>query len=258
MKNLSDTSNIYASGEYIRNNPTLDVEDSPWKLRLLEPALERLLQESGSKELRILDVGGGGGLILKGVSDYLEQKKIRVVKYALDLSAEMLEIQRGHNPEIAACIRCGIEKTPFSGKEMDLVLMIDVLEHVLDPASALEELRRIANYIIFKVPFEHCLYYNILNLLKMGGLRRDIFQKVGHVQFYHPRKLKAQIRRFAGEILYFRFSNEFGNMLSTGYHRKLKMREKVVFSLANAVYAVSPLLCSRLFPDSVVCLVTCR
>lgn len=249
---------IYTSGKYIRENPTLDIEDSPWKLRLLKPALERLLQETGAKELRILDVGGGGGLILKGVAEFLGEKKIRTVKYALDLSEEMLEIQRQNNPEMAAGIRCGIEKTPFGSKEMDLVLMIDVLEHIPDPAAALEELRRIANYVIFKVPMENNLFYNTLNILKRGGLRRDIFQKVGHVQSYNSGILKAQIRRYAGEILYFRFSNEFGNMLSAGYHRKLTMKEKVVFTIANAVYSVSPLLCSRLFPDSAVSLIKCR
>lgn len=250
--------NIYVSGEYISNNPTLDVEDSPWKLRLIQPAINRLIQENDTKYLRILDVGGGAGMLLSGVSDYLKAKDVNVEKYALDMSAEMLRIQVENNPDMSVVLEGSVEKMPIKDKEIDLVLMIDVLEHVADPAAALNELRRIAKYVIFKVPMENNLFYNFLNVIKGGRQRKNIFEKVGHLQFYNPWQLKAQLMKYAGEIIYFKFSNEFSNMLSPGYHRRLMIKEKIVFAVARTTYSISPPACSLLFPDSAICLVRCR
>ncbi|GAI48024.1 unnamed protein product, partial [marine sediment metagenome] len=39
--------------------------------------------------------------------------------------------------------------------------MVDVLEHIPNPTAALKELRRISQYIIFKVPLEDCLILKI-------------------------------------------------------------------------------------------------
>lgn len=250
--------NIYTSGEYIQNNPTLHLEDTPWKIEKITTALDMFIQVSLLKHVRLLDVGGGAGLILKGVSDYLREKNINVNKYALDMSREMLQIQRENNPDMTMHREGGIEKTSFRNKEIDLVLMVDVLEHVSDPVAALKELNRISKYIIFKVPMENNLYYNMLNLVKRGGLRRDIYEKVGHIHFYSFRKLKRQLAAYAGDVMEYAFVNDFRYMLSEGYHRKLTVREKVVFAAGNVIFGISPFLCACMFPASVVCLVQCR
>jgi SAM-dependent methyltransferase len=248
--------NIYASGEYIRNNPTLDVEDVPWKLSKIIPLANAFADQCCSTKVKILDVGGGAGLLLKGISDFLGTKKMHVEKYALDLSREMLEMQKKNNADIVLLIENSIENTSFRDKEFDLVLMVDVLEHVPDVASALRELRRIAKYVIYKVPIENNLYYNGLNLLKRGGLRRDILQKVGHVNFFSCRTIEKQMRS-TGVIVACNFTNVFEFLLSAGYHRGTTMKEKVVFTTAKYIFRLSPRLCSFLFPDSIACLVQC-
>jgi ubiquinone/menaquinone biosynthesis C-methylase UbiE len=258
MGNLPDPSNIYYSGEYIRKNPTLDVEDTPWKLKKIIPLLDKFISQTSLTKVKILDVGGGAGLFLKGISDYLRTKNINVEQYALDLSAEMLQIQKENNADIKSVFVGSIEKTSFKDKEVDLVLMIDVLEHVPDTAAALKELSRISKYVIFKVPLENNLYYNILNLIKLGRLRLDIFQKVGHLHFYTFRKLRRQLEVHLGSILHFSVTNEFSHLLSRGYHRRINIKEKIVFSLGKLTFNISPYLCACLFPDAVVCLVKCR
>ncbi len=250
--------NIYTSGEYIRNNPTLDVEDTPWKLTKVIPLVDEFLRDSSLKEIKLLDVGGGAGLILKEISTYLKKMNISVKKNALDLSKEMLQIQKENNPDISTIFEGSIEKTSFANKEIDLVFMIDVLEHVPDAVKALKELSRISKYVIFKVPMENNVYYNILNIVKRGGVRKDIFEKVGHIHFYRFRELEKQIEDYAGNIINCRFTNEFEYMLSKDYHRKLNVKEKIVFPLGSFVFTVSPFLCSLLFPCAVVCLVKCR
>jgi ubiquinone/menaquinone biosynthesis C-methylase UbiE len=249
---------IYTSGEYILNNPTLHVEDTPWKVEKIIPAVDTFMQDSLLKDIRLLDVGGGAGLLLKRISEYLKEKEINVRKNAFDLSEEMLRMQKDNNPDMVACLEGNIEKTSFKEREIDLVLMIDVLEHVLDPVAALKELNRISKYVIFKVPMENNLLYNSLNILKRGGQRRDFFQRVGHVHYYNFREFEKQISSFVGEILYRNFTNDYKYMLSENYHRRLNMRDRVVCTIGNITYLVSPYLFSLLFPNSVVCLVKCK
>ena len=250
--------NIYASGEYICNNPTLDVEDTPWKLSKIIPLADEFVTQFSSTKVKILDVGGGAGLFLKGISDYLRTKNIKVEQYALDLSREMLEIQKRNNPDIKEIFKGSIEKTSFEDKEIDLVLMIDVIEHVPDAVAALKELRRISKYAIFKVPLENNLYYNFLNLIKTGGLRRDITEKVGHINFYNFKELKKQIAAHTGEILRYYFTNVFEYYLSKDYYKRIVAKEKILYTLGKLAFAISPDLCSHLFNDFVVCLVKCK
>ncbi|NJD54801.1 MAG: class I SAM-dependent methyltransferase [Nitrospirae bacterium] len=249
--------NMYASGAYIANNPTLDAEDVPWKITKLVPLVDLFLQRSGHAGVRILDVGGGAGLYLKEISDHIRASNITVEKHAVDLSVEMLRRQQENNPDLESVVEGSIEKTLFRDKEFDLVLMVDVLEHVSDVPAALRELKRIAKYVIFKVPMENNLYYNLLNLIKMGGLRRDIFRKVGHLNFYSFGTLRRQLESI-GAMVRCDFTNVFEFYLSEGYHRKTGLKERMVFSAAAYVFRLSPRLCARLFPDSVACLVQCR
>src|SRR4030042_1863105 len=163
-----NSNNMYVSGEYIRRNPTLDVEDTQWKLTKTFPFIDKWLHEIPSTRVKVLDVGGGAGLFLKGISEYLTAKNIRVEQYALDLSREMLEIQKRNNPDIKEIFEGSIEKTSFDDKEVDLVLMIDVIEHVPDAGAALKELRRISKYAFIN-DFEYVLseeYHRKLNAVE--------------------------------------------------------------------------------------------
>ena len=249
---------IYTTGEYILNNPTLDIEDTPWKLEKIFPALDNFIQDDVAKEIKLLDVGGGAGLILKGVSDYLREENIEVKKYALDLSMEMLQRQKDNNPDLEAVYKGNIERTPFNNKEFDLVLMVDVLEHVPDTSAALKELSRISKYVIFKVPLEDNIYYNMLNFIKRGGLRRYIINKTGHINSYNFVRLRDEISAHTGQILCYSFTNVFSYYLSESYHKELLAREKILYTLGKMTFSASPFLCSCIFPDFVLCLVKCR
>jgi ubiquinone/menaquinone biosynthesis C-methylase UbiE len=252
------TNNMYSTGEYIRKNPTLDAEDTTWKITKIIPLVDEFTNQFSEAKVKILDVGGGAGLFLKGISDYLSSKNIRVEQYALDLSMEMLRIQKENNPDIKTFFEGSIEKTSFDGKEIDLVLMIDVIEHVPDAVQALKELSRISKYAIFKVPLENNLYYNFLNLIKTGGLRRYITEKVGHINFYNFKELKKQIATHTGEIIRYYFTNVFEYYLSKEYHKRIVAKEKILYTLGKLAFTISPGLCSHLFNDFVVCLVKCK
>ena len=96
---MKDVDNLYLRNEYVLQNPSLHVEDSHWKVtkirQFLDGFLNKYKENFELQKLNILDVGGGGGLILKKIASEIENNYgIEVNKYALDLSPRALEIQK--------------------------------------------------------------------------------------------------------------------------------------------------------------------
>ncbi|MHA1253124.1 MAG: methyltransferase domain-containing protein [Candidatus Helarchaeota archaeon] len=251
--------NLYLTDDYIRKNPSLHKEDSLWKVSKIIPLIDRFIYYNNKNIINLLDVGGGSGIILKTISTYINEKfNIMINKFALDLSPMMLEIQQKNNPDLKKILNENICKTSFNKKEIDLILMIDVLEHIPNPIESLKELKRIAKFIIFKVPLEDCLDYKIRNFIKRGKVRKSRIEKVGHINIYNINKLKNQIEKYLGHILYFYYTNVFEYFHKSEYYKnKLKIRNKLTNSIARYIFKKSPKLCSLLFYDFVMILVKC-
>ncbi len=251
---------IYSGNIYLRNNPTLHEEDSLWKVKKLKPYLDMFMKYQLHKSINILDVGGGAGVVLKGASDYLIDKyRVNIKKNLLDLSSVMLEIQTRNNPDAKIIINSDIEKTPIKNKEIDLLLMIDVLEHIPHPEKAMREIRRIAKYAIFKVPLEDNLIIKMLNFLSRGDFKKQKTVGIlGHINCYNITSLTKQITQNLGEILCFSYTNAPEYFLqSPDYKKKNTIIHKCVFFLATIMFKMSPEICAKIFNDFVIILVKC-
>ncbi len=91
----------------------------------------------GPEGLRVLDLGCGGGLM----SEALARRGARVT--GVDASADVIKAARDHGKDIKNLdyICAPVEEFATSGprKRFDLVLMLEVIEHVNDPASAVKK-----------------------------------------------------------------------------------------------------------------------
>ena len=260
MKDMDElVRNLYSRDEYLIKNPSLHEEDSPWKVTKIIPLVDRFVSYISKNEVNLLDAGGGAGLILNAVSIYVEQSRgIKVKKFALDTSPGMLEIQKRNNPDLVRALNEDIRKTSLANKEIDLTLMIDLLEHVPNPTEALEEVKRISNFVIFKVPLEDNFLARIGNFIGGGRPRRRAIETIGHINVYNFSKLKHQIEKHTGQVLNFDFTNMsdyFRN--SEHFENKIKTGGKLLNFVAAYVFRLSPRLCSLIFTDSVTILVKC-
>jgi len=253
--------NMYTSNEYIKKNPSLHEEDSPWKVSKIIPIVDKMFTEHipYTKEINLLDVGGGAGIIMRDISNYIEKHyDIHVNKYAIDLSPGMLEIQKKNNPSLKT-FNEDICETSLANKEIDITLMIDVLEHVSDPKRALEELQRISNVVIFKVPLELTAISYTLNIVKRGKPRKHAIETIGHINVYSTDSLKRQIEEYCGEISYVCFTNVFDYYInSEHYKQKLSNKSKIINRIGSNIFKVSPTLCSYLISDFAMILTKCK
>jgi len=102
------------------------------KSRLDKHRLRTVLAGIAGSDLAVLDIGGGTGQILNQVRD--ADQRVRFTQIVdLDSGAEHIARSAGH--EYA---RCRIEEFS-SNRDFDLILMLNLIEHVEDPVSVLSK-----------------------------------------------------------------------------------------------------------------------
>ena len=89
---------IYNDNSYLEKNPSLHTEDSEFKFQNIKRFLSSI--EVKNNRIKILDIGGGAGIIGKLVLEYFQESGIIVTFHSLDLSTQMLKIQLKNNPQI--------------------------------------------------------------------------------------------------------------------------------------------------------------
>ncbi|MBN2844316.1 MAG: class I SAM-dependent methyltransferase, partial [Sedimentisphaerales bacterium] len=137
-------SSIYTDGTYIKHNPTLDSEHSPWKARHIADMLNKCKVSFDS----VCEIGCGGGQILSELAtSYFTDKTF----HGYDISPDA----------IAVCQKLSKENLSFTvgsvediAERYGLVLCIDVFEHVENDFDFLRKLKGIGKYKIFHIPLE--------------------------------------------------------------------------------------------------------
>ena len=171
---------IYNDQSYIANNPELHREDSAFKFEQIEKLLEHV--QIHANKIKILDVGGGAGVIGGMVADYFKREGIDVELVALDLSTQMLAIQCQCNPQIVRSWNCSVLDCPEEG--FDLVLMIDVIEHIPEKDIVAERLNEIGNNIIYNIPIQINVVDLLRNAVNRGRYYPEQTRLIGHVHFF--------------------------------------------------------------------------
>jgi SAM-dependent methyltransferase len=251
--------NIYSSDEYLAKNPSLDSEDSAWKIDHIIKLIDKLFIGSliNNEEIVLMDVGGGAGIILRGVTEYIVNKyNVAVKKITLDLSPGILSVQIANNPDVYKALNEDICKTSLDNKTVDICLMIDVLEHIPEPEKALKELCRVSKYAIFKVPLEDNLYMRIRDFILCGKTREYFIRQWGHINSFNTEKLIRLINSNGGSVLTSDYTNVFQYFLSSRYYlNKMNIKDKVYNFLASVTFKLSPRVCSYIFSDYLMILV---
>jgi ubiquinone/menaquinone biosynthesis C-methylase UbiE len=84
-----------------------------------------------------------------------------------------------------------IESLPFPPDSFDLVLAIEVLEHVPDPDAALRDLARVGRgSFVLSVPHEPV--WRVANMAR-GKYLRDLGNTPGHIQHWSQRSFRRQV-----------------------------------------------------------------
>jgi hypothetical protein len=140
MKNID---NQYLDGTYLKNNSTWHIEDSPWKAGEIEKAMTK----NNIKAKYIAEIGCGGGEILKQLST--KYPEIHFTGY--ELSKDAFNFCLSRSSKNLKYFNMDIED---HDNVFDVLLCIDVFEHVEDYMGFLKKIRMKAEYKIFHIPLD--------------------------------------------------------------------------------------------------------
>jgi len=162
---------IYEDGTYLEHNPSWHMEESPFKVR----QILRMLRRQNLAPQTVCDVGCGGGVVLAELQPYLPPD---CVCSGYDISPDAIAFcasRRKHNLHFH--LR-DIREAP-SDEPFDLVLALDVFEHVEDYIGLVRDIRSKGRHKLFHVPLD----LSLQAVARRNGLlqRRDHF---AHLHYF--------------------------------------------------------------------------
>jgi SAM-dependent methyltransferase len=164
------TPDLYTDGEYLARNPCWHAEESPWKA---EQVL-RMLRRHQLTPRTICDVGCGAGEVLRQLQYALPA---HCEFWGYDISPQALHLCRPKSNE-RLHFRF-IDAVAEDPAHFDVVLVLDVIEHLEDYFTFLRNLRGKGEYTIFHIPLD----LSVQTVLRRNGLlkRRALY---GHLHYF--------------------------------------------------------------------------
>src|SRR5579863_2726014 len=131
------TAAIYQNGDYLAKHPSWHAEDAPWKAA----QVRRLLGRNGLRPRTICEVGCGSGAILAELQRNYQEARL----WGYEVSPQAFTLCRPLANDRLQFVLGDILAQP-PARAFDLVLVMDVVEHVEDHLHFLRETRPLGQY----------------------------------------------------------------------------------------------------------------
>jgi len=172
---------IYVNGAYLARNPRWHLEESAWKA----VQIRRILRRNQISPATVCDVGCGAGEVLSQLQKTLS-RDCNLCGY--DISPQAIDRAMSRANErlyFRLADFCGVQ-----GAWFDLLLVLDVFEHVEDYYGFLRQLKAKAQYKIFHIPLD----ISLQTVLRKEGLLKRRFLH-DHLHFFSKETAPSRARR---------------------------------------------------------------
>jgi SAM-dependent methyltransferase len=211
-------SNMFEDGTYEALNPTWHVEDSEWKAKQIAKIIER----NGLSPCSVCDVGCGAGEVLKQLATRLGR---HVTFSGWEVSETAYALSRRRTDANISFHRGDLLSSGAEGR-YDIVMAIDVVEHIEGYIEFLRKLKTVARYKLLHIPLDLSVYAVLRNYpmatrrdsghlhyftkdtalatLEHTGYRvKDYMYTAGSIELRNPGRMKALLKypRKAGFFL---------------------------------------------------------
>jgi cyclopropane fatty-acyl-phospholipid synthase-like methyltransferase len=178
---------IYQTGEYLERNPTYHIEDSAWKAG----QILQMIQKNHLQPRTVCEIGCGAGEILRQLQTALPPDT-ELFGYEISPQAFALCEARANERLQFKCEDLITADTP----NFDLLLCIDVFEHVPDYLSFLKSVRHKAHYKMFHIPLDMSAQW----VMRGRPILRERNQ-AGHLHYFMKDTALATLRDCGYKVL---------------------------------------------------------
>ncbi len=211
--------NIYTSGQYLAQNPGFHEEDAGWKAALVIA----MVRKQGWQVESLAEVGCGSGKVLQLVQQALPG----VPCSGYDISPQGIARAGAWTNDHLHFYEADFIR---DGAPADLLLMMDVLEHIPDYYGFLQGLQQKANRFIFHIPLDA----SCRSLLKPQVLLQQR-QSVGHIHYFSKEMVWWMLADCGYRICDWQYTKPRTDIdRATGFIRWVKKQ------LRNASFALFP------------------
>jgi SAM-dependent methyltransferase len=228
------TTDFYTGEGYADINISWHQEDSEWKAGLLKKIFpENLLWNLAKqkKTITVLEVGCGAGMILYFFCLWLKQiTNCNVQPIGLDISPHALSLATQNVPNLQSYCKSIIESGDLRA---DILLCIDVLEHLEDPIQNLTVMAKMSPVLLFRVPLETDLVARLI------GQKRTK-RRYGHINFFSSTGLLSSLRDSGLRVVNFSYSLGALNLRTDP---QASTFIKLVRLIRRTTWKIDPLIC---------------
>ncbi len=213
------TETRYLDGTYLENHPTWDREDAPWKANLVVKILNFHNIHPGS----ICEVGCGSGDILRCLQASFPFSQM----FGYDISPQVTQFWFNDKNSNPVTFQLG-NFLEINTLKYDVLLMIDVFEHVRDPYTFLEKCRVHAKKFVFHIPLD----------LSASGVARKVplvnaRRSVGHLHFYTKDLALETLTDCGYKIIDWKYTGASLNMPNRTWQTRLASLPRKLFYWLN-------------------------
>lgn len=214
---------IYTTGEYLQKNPNWHVEESPWK----STQILRMLAQNNIAPRTICEVGCGAGEVLRQLQKNMDPE---CLFWGYEISPQAFELSKTRANEKLHFKLLDIRKE--EGSFFDLILVLDVIEHIEDYFSFLRDIRPKGQYKLLHLPLD----LSVQSILRPNGLP-GVRQAYGHIHYF-TKSIALQVLKDVGyEVLdYFYAPRSIG--LADNIIKKLLIPPRTLFFFLQQDLAV--------------------
>lgn len=210
------TQAVYLDGTYLAKNPNWHTQESAWKAE----HVVQILQRNQLVPKSICDVGCGAGEVLKQLQTQLNED---CTLLGLDVSPQAIDLAKTRaNQKLHFCVSDIRDIKGF----YDLMIVLDVFEHIEDYFGFLRQLKAKSRYKIFHVPLD----LSVQTVFRKNGLRKR--RQLHEHLHYFTKETTLQALHDTGYEVLDCFYTARGNDLGTALvQRLLKLPRRLFFAL---------------------------
>lgn len=209
---------IYEDGTYFDNNPSWHAEDSPWKVK----QIDKILKRNSLNPKTICEVGCGAGEILNQLSQlHVEGREY----FGYEISPQAFNLS-SNKSKTNLTFRFG-DLFEDDIAHFDVVMAIDVIEHVEDYFGFLRKLKEKAEYKILHIPLD----LSVQTVLRSSPITK-MRKSVGHIHYFTKESALQALTDTGYSIVDFFYTGGSLELPNRGWKANLlKIPRKIAFSL---------------------------
>ena len=214
---------IYETGQYLANKPDWHAGHAPVKAGWISEILDRNRISPKS----IVEIGCGAGEILVRLAEIYPAATLE----GYDISPQAFAIASPKETDRLKFHHRNFLEEP--AKAIDLLMAIDVFEHVEDYMAFIRGLKGRSRYALFHIPLD----LSVQMVLRSKPILH-VRDEVGHLHYFYKDTALATLTDCGFEILDWNYTHHAGKPLRRSRHEKLMSIPRKIMRAINEDFAV--------------------